>query len=830
MTNTNKYLIRSLGLSGFRAYLHPTTFSFAQKRSLAIFARNGTGKSSFVDAFEFLLSSDGTLLRLGLRRINNSAGVEALAHAGAAAESVESFVSIEVVRDGTVVAGIRQATGTSRPRPAIVSELAGALRVTPIIRGYELRDFVEKQSAEERYESVSGWLQLAPLVEAQRQLRNLRQRVKAEVESNADLADVDKRLAATTGGVVTAWDDEAVLAWWNEQLKATDPSLSAQALQEGDAAFAEVLARAKNETEGLGLDRYRHLRSRLEALAAQEADPEGGEPKLSGSLRTLSDAEVTRVTKSGLEEQERAAAATAVFAKLWEEAEPHFRKPESAPELCPVCTTPLQDGPLGGAPGIHEHLRASLAVLKSYSEARKALEQATKAASSMHQAVITELANLKELLVPINSDYATRVGALHESLTAWSIGEPLDVGELIGFVLELGSEVDRRISAILNSQGESSYSALKVKGQALFAIAREQQGHVADKSELASLSAELTRQSAEVSLRIRGAIQGLLNDLEAHVNHLYQGIQGTDAKRVRIQLPPEGDTNQQRLQLLVDFAENRMGVPPSGYLSDSQVHSLALALRVAAIARFNHLVPLVVLDDVVTSYDAEHRRALAAMIATEMKQLQVVIVTHDERFFSYLKDQVDPSSWQFKRILFVETSSGPRFADHMVSDELIESRWQRGENAANEMRQAEEEWLLQMCRDFGAEVRIRSVERAYSYERAELAVALAGALKAAGLTPPAVPGVSNRFLTSLQQGVVENFGSHFQDSPFGDGSIGDEKARWREFTYFREQFVCGKCGRKRFKRPMGIKRPLCNAESCESPFEFGSQSQATLSG
>ncbi|GAA0002266.1 hypothetical protein BRDID11002_22670 [Bradyrhizobium diazoefficiens] len=44
-----------------------------------------------------------------------------------------------------------------------------------------------------------------------------------------------------------------------------------------------------------------------------------------------------------------------------------------------------------------------------------------------------------------------------------------------------------------------------------------------------------------------------------------------------------------------------------------------------------------------------------------------------------------------------------------------------------------------------------------------------------------MPGVNNRFLDSLVKGEIENFGSHFQDGPYGDSSIGDEKARWEVF-------------------------------------------------
>ena len=151
---------------------------------------------------------------------------------------------------------------------------------------------------------------------------------------------------------------------------------------------------------------------------------------------------------------------------------------------------------------------------------------------------------------------------------------------------------------------------------------------------------------------------------------------------------------------------------------------------------------------------------------------------------------------------------------------MIGTRWRQGQSAANEIRQAEEEWLLDLARDFGVSVRIRSVERAYSYERSELASALAAWLKKACLNPVQIPGVNNRFLDSLIKGVIENFGSHFQDAAYGSGSIGDEQTRWDEFKAFKSQFECKHCRRTRFKRPIDLARPVCAHSSCEKQFEF----------
>lgn len=83
-----------------------------------------------------------------------------------------------------------------------------------------------------------------------------------------------------------------------------------------------------------------------------------------------------------------------------------------------------------------------------------------------------------------------------------------------------------------------------------------------------------------------------------------------------------------------------------------------------------------------------------------------------------------------------------------------------------------------------------------------------------------VTGVNNRFLSDLQKGEIENFGSHFQGGPYGDGSIGDESARWEEFKVFRAQFACPKCKRAKFQRPNTVKKPISAQAGYEAQFEF----------
>lgn len=818
--NNAPYFLRTLLVQGFRAYLDPKTFDFSNQRSLAVFAPNGHGKSSIVDALEFAFSDDGSLERLGVRAIHNKAGVSALTHHLADERKIAASVST-VFRQGTEDSEGNRGVAGKRERATVATAVQAQFLVDPIIRGYALRSFVESQTAEQRYESVATWLQLGPLVNAQRNLRSLRRAVKAASEDETHFKSIDGQIFKETSGLVQAWDSDALLVYVNDLVIAPlDNLLRFAVLTADDPAFVALTERSQAEEKRLGLEGMRQIRNALAAVYEVINDPENGQPVADGLIVTFAAAVVAKAKTATAFEVERAAATEATFSAVWKEAEPLFA--DDATHIvadCPLCLTPIANSVAGSVAGVRQHIADRLAALKDYAEAKKNDEAAAKVLATAH----TRLAGaLKTITLPDNfQDVRLALELYRAAIDAWKDGPAPDAATTITTVVAALKTLDTAIADIEKKQGAHTYAKAKAKVDRLIAIKTERELAERTTIELTALSDELTAQSAFVSGEVRSKLQLLLDGLQKPINDIYRGIQGSHAAPVRLELPPEEDDNQQRLNLLIDFADNRKGVQPGGYLSDSQIHSLALALRLAAIKAFNTNAPIIALDDVVTSYDADHRRTIAALLATEFAAFQLIVTTHDERFYLYLRDQLGSADWRFTRIIRLDRDYGPRFADEKVTDAMIQARWASGHSAANEMRQAEEEWLLAICRDFGVSLRIRPLERAYSYERSELAAALAAFLNSAKITVPLVPGVNNRFLTSLQQGVIENFGSHFQEGLYGDGSKGDEQTRWAEFSAFKAFFACPKCSRTRFKRPHDLKKPVCANGSCEAQFEGG---------
>ncbi len=812
-------LFHSLTLQGFRAYLQPKTFDFSKKPSLAIFAPNGLGKSSIIDALEFLFSEHGTLDRLGQRTLNNQAGPSALVHNGAQAAGIAPVVKFTIITGKVTTDGSRTAVGNLRPIHAAATAMKTGFVVAPIIRGYTLRTFVEEHKAETRYSDVVSWLQLSPLVEVQKNLRLLRREVKAAAESTIEQVRLAGLLRAETTQRVQAWDDAAVLNFVNANVIAPlDPVLSMVALETADPGYVEVGRRVEAEEKRVGLAGLRQIRNSVAALW-QKAVPEvGGDAEYAGAIAAFDKLLLVLADAEATEADERDKAAGTVFRSIWKEAEKLFATDAAAPDECPVCATSIGDTAAGSAPAIRDLLRVHLDDLQSYNDAKTALDEAYIAATKAHNYLIARLPGMIDHLSEDDPNgFRAALISYQAGIAEWpAAAAPASAAITVELEARLIG-LNQEIADIEEKQGEHTWVKVKVSIDRLLKLQTDLALATRTTEKLTALHEALGTQAMLVSGKIREKVQSLLDTLQAPMNDIYKEIQGDKARPIRLELPGEDDTNQQRMQLVIDFADNRQGVAPGGYLSDSQIHSVALALRLAAIKKFNAAAPVIALDDVVTSYDADHRRAIGALLAKMFTDCQLILVTHDERFFNHLKDQLAAKDWQFTRIVGLDPAFGPRFADHKVTDEMIADRWGKGESAANEMRQAEEEWLLGIARGFGVNVRIRQLEKAYSYERSELASAIGGFLSDLKLTPADVPGVNNRFITSLVKGDIENFGSHFQDAPYGDGSIGDEKTRWDEFKAFRSQFEC-MCGRTKYQRPFGLSKPVCANNKCETPF------------
>ena len=823
---TNPITIESFEVAGFRAYLEPQTFALntsKRRKSLVVYAPNATGKSSLVDAFEFYFSKRGSLERLGQRKSQTQAGPTAMEHVGAKSKAITGRVGFKFKHGSDLFEDDRTLVSPAE-RPDAAQRVIDATKVRFVIRGYDLRRFVEA-SAEDRYSEMAQWFALDPLVNIQKNLRSLQRTVKTKSESEAPINERLRDLKRLTDDQVTEWDEEVICRWFNSNvLNQLDPSLTFNKLSETDPAYIALGEANQKEQESLGLAALNRIMADTEAILGnddQNALPEEFESSV---------AEFDTAVK--LEVKERDAASQSIFNDIWKSAGALFGIEDLQLDGCPVCETRFEDTPHGSCGAVKIRIQTRLSTLQNYHTAQNNLKKTTTAVNQRKRNLMDGIERLQLRMTEggITEDLAfTEYSA---KVKDWSIGEEAPISK--GFANALNTNhasLKNAKSEIELKQGDNTYANAHDTARRLIRLKGDVEIIFRERDHLSQLHSQLTDQIQSIEDRINDHIRKLVEGLQDEVNRLYKKMQHPvvpDPPTVRFWLSADPSKNQQQVRLSVNFAPGHTNVAPTGYLSDSQIHSVAIALRLVAIRTFNKGAPIVVLDDIVTSYDADHRKSIASMIAEDLEEFQVILVTHDEQFFLLLKDHLPDSQFEFRRITKIDSGYGPVFSNYRTPDAVVGTKLADGDSAGEEIRKVEEEWLLKICREFVVDVAIRPVDRPFQYDRNELAAALQRFLKDRKLSPPQVPGITNKFLVSLGQGQVENLASHFSDNPNQWNSSGDERTRWAEFKYFRDMFVCSDCGKDRFKRPYGMVLPVC--WSCETTFDFETNENSHLVG
>jgi hypothetical protein len=136
------------------------------------------------------------------------------------------------------------------------------------------------------------------------------------------------------------------------------------------------------------------------------------------------------------------------------------------------------------------------------------------------------------------------------------------------------------------------------------------------------------------------------------------------------------------LQLAIEFLGKVSSCDPRAFLSEGHLDSLGLCLYLATVRIFNNPGSLLVLDDVLTSVDREHRHRVAELLLDDFSDFQAVVTTHDEYWFDLLESKVrargEQGKWRFKRIARWTLEKGPESAAYEGTWDWIESNLVEG--------------------------------------------------------------------------------------------------------------------------------------------------------
>ena len=244
------------------------------------------------------------------------------------------------------------------------------------------------------------------------------------------------------------------------------------------------------------------------------------------------------------------------------------------------------------------------------------------------------------------------------------------------------------------------------------------------------------------------------------------------------------------LEVAVEF-HGRRARPPHGVLSESHLNSLAIALFLAMAMTFNNRLAFVVLDDVMSSFDTGHRDRLAELLATKFDDRQLIVLTHDHRFFERMS-RIAPS-WHREQFTSWSFNEGPRTTAYAPGDLLDAARHcitvDDPVGAAQKGRRSLEELLQEICEALEAPLPFR---RGARNDRRDLTELMKGVRRCLRRHAPQMLHDLDESLVLLEGDVAGTFNPEVHVSE-GEAALKEVARALDRIEKFDQVWTCVNC-------------------------------------
>jgi len=142
------------------------------------------------------------------------------------------------------------------------------------------------------------------------------------------------------------------------------------------------------------------------------------------------------------------------------------------------------------------------------------------------------------------------------------------------------------------------------------------------------------------------SLQTVLDQISNDIGRFYQMLHPSEnVDKVRLRMVGEEGIEFEY------YFHGKPTYPPLKYLSESHLNSLGVVLFLASAKLFNRKSRFLVLDDIVTSFDINHRRRLLRLVREAFRDWQVILLTHEAFWFDIIKKELVPDGWLVKEVI-----------------------------------------------------------------------------------------------------------------------------------------------------------------------------------
>ncbi|MFD2588166.1 AAA family ATPase [Croceitalea marina] len=290
-------------------------------------------------------------------------------------------------------------------------------------------------------------------------------------------------------------------------------------------------------------------------------------------------------------------------------------------------------------------------------------------------------------------------------------------------------------------------------------------------------------------------LENFITTFSGTINEYYQYM-NPDEPFQEIKIVTIGDEDELN-GITIEYKYNGNWVsPPQKYFSESHLNCFGLSFFLASVNAFNNKNEFIVLDDVISSFDSNHRKRFAELIFEKFSKYQIMLLTHEEDWFTnFVSPLAKKKGWLINEIKWTEDKGThleeePSDLRERIEVNLADSKI---DGLGNPIRRYLEHSLKEVALNIEAKLSFQynhSNEHRMPYE---LIMGIKSEIKKCSPELKAKFPVIDRIESSS---ILGNISSH--DNPFNP-KIGDLKAFWADILELEKIFICEQSD---CKRPM----------------------------
>jgi recombinational DNA repair ATPase RecF/predicted RNA-binding Zn-ribbon protein involved in translation (DUF1610 family) len=613
--------IKKIGICWFRGASEYIELGLNLK-SIVLYGENGAGKSSFVDAIEYNIS-DGKIKHLtheysgrkqekGIINTHTPTGTN-------------SQIKITLEDNSVIEANIlKNGSNTTTPFPSLIS--MWDYRCT-ILRQNELADFIADTKGN-KYSALLPLLGLSHLEITAENLRRLEKTIVIQGKYDEKKADIERARA---------------------EMKTVFGAIN----QEGIEAITKAIYSKYCEKE-VTTQTITDLLDEAIPIISTKVSQLSDQDKIYGYFLEMSELTVDQQIKNITQSAEKLAesAQPLIKEKLTVlKAAQEFAKNNKESEFpCPACGKTISSENFG------EHLESEQVILQD------AVEKFNGYKLDI-DALCSSIVSLKRLVA-------------QNLLKDWKLEQP---AEVIEFIEKLNVNNLREVYTIEN-QKEISEKILPLIEIAKIKVATPV-AKIADlldskkKLETTRLLLDISKIRKEIKKideiknfisslqktyreQIRIQSSAIISSISTDVTRMWEILHPNEKiEDINLSIPADADK-------AIEIGLKFYGVSqdsPRLTLSEGHRNSLGLCIFLA-MAKKGGNNPII-LDDVVVSFDRNHRGMIGELLEKEFSDRQVLVLTHERDWYIDLKRQLDSKTWDFKTLMpYQSPDIGIRFS------------------------------------------------------------------------------------------------------------------------------------------------------------------------